>query len=461
MIKTSNQQGFWQARCVAVLGAEKSGRAAAKLLYAQGAHVTVLDDAAHAGRQGHLPQGICIHAGGIVPDLLRRAELIVRSPGIPLHHPACVWAQKHGISIVTEIDIACAYLPDCTFIGVTGTNGKSTTTCMLGAIFASLGDKARGLWGKNKGTQWLGGNLGTPLCEAVLAGLRPALAVLELSSFQLQSLRDLRLAAAIVTNIGVDHTKEHGSHENYIQAKARIVELLQPGGVLVCRPQELKLLPLVALRERGGTVCCVPESSGKPHETNAAMAASVAASMGVSKTEIAKGLSAYRGLPHRFELVGELGGVRFINDSKATNVAATLAALQHVGQGKIHLILGGQSKGESYGPLLDACRNRQVAVYMIGDEAPAIGRCLAQEPSIPCVLAQTLARAVHLAWQAAVPGETILLAPACPSFDQFANFAARGEAFEDLFQQLRVGKPVNECAAEKRRISDSIGLAQQ
>lgn len=439
---------LWRAACrqalthvaqahVAVVGAGRSGLAACRFLDRLGARVHLLDDAPKDQLQARLQQQhdmkqICSHATAITWQQLRQAQLIVLSPGVPRAHAAIQAALQQQIPIVTELDLAAHYLPQCCFVGITGTNGKSTVTHLLGRMLQL-----------HRQHVFVGGNLGTPLCDVVLSSTKPSMAVLELSSFQLETLVNLPLSAAVITNIGVDHTNRYPSHQHYVRAKQRIVQLLKPKATLVCSCQDVHCLQLGQQQQQQRPVIFVPAPNSTKQMTiqqiNAAFASCTAALFGVSSQLIEQTLAATAGLPHRFETLGCVQGVTFINDSKATNVAAALAALRSVQQQGVHWIVGGQGKAEHYEPLVQACQNSPVKrVYAIGQQATALLRCFAQgRAPTPTTHAATLPQAVQQAWQHTVAGDAILLAPACASFDQFNNFEQRGELFRQLYTNLK------------------------
>ncbi|MEM7589092.1 MAG: UDP-N-acetylmuramoyl-L-alanine--D-glutamate ligase [Myxococcota bacterium] len=439
----------WRAACeqalgdlkgaaVAVVGAGRSGLAACRLLCRLQAHVHLLDDAPESELQSRLKQyqnmsQVRVHAAGIKLQQLQRAQLVVLSPGVPRTHSAIQAVLQQKIPVVTELDLAAHHLPNCRFIGVTGTNGKSTVTHLLGQMLKA-----------DQQNVFVGGNLGTPLCEVLLGDTKPAIAVLELSSFQLETLVTLPLSAAVVTNIAVDHADRYPSHEHYVRAKQRIVDLLQPGATLVCSSQDSHCVQLGKQQATRGPVVFVPalQNSIKKQtlqQTNAAFAVCMAKRFGATSPCIQQVLKDAKGLPHRFETLGCVQDVTFINDSKATNVAAALAALRSIEQGGVHWIVGGQGKSENYEPLVQACQHSNVKrVYVIGQETPALLHCFAKGQAwVQTVDAHTLQQAVQLAWQRATKGDVILLAPACASFDQFANFEQRGRAFGQLYERFK------------------------
>lgn len=452
------------ARAV-VVGSGKTGAAAARLLLQRGATVTLVDDAAEAkvreglAKHGLDPSRVALVTGGIDRDVVAAADVVVLSPGVPRAHAALQPALAAGVPMVNEIEVAAAALPgQVKVIAITGTNGKSTTTTMAGAI-ARAADAAA----------FVGGNLGTPYCQAALdvaAGAPPpSLAVLELSSYQLETLRHLVVQAAVVTNLSPDHLDRYPSAAAYYAAKARIFELLAPTGGISLNAADAETQSHLASSVPGGRARCDfdvprgvegieirgarlvvhvggvetelgldnPRIVGHHNRQNAAAAVAGALLAGVPPAAWQKGLDAYGGIAHRLERVGEDRGVVWYNDSKATNVDAAVTGLKSFERG-VHLIVGGLGKGAPYQPLVDMARGRVVAVYTLGADGPALEAAFAGAvPVRPC---GTLEVACREAAAAARAGDTVLLAPACASFDQFRDYVHRGESFREWFHKL-------------------------
>jgi UDP-N-acetylmuramoylalanine--D-glutamate ligase len=403
----------------AIVGTGVSGQAAARLLQSLGAGVSLFDE-----KDGN----------ELSQSALLDFDFIVLSPGFPRRKAAVANALTKSIPIFNEIDIAAVHLPDCRFIGVTGTNGKSTTTAMIGEIL-KLKDPAA----------FVGGNLGKPLCDAVFEGEKPSLGVIELSSYQLETLSQLRLDVAVVTHLTPDHLDRYDSEAEYYAAKNRIFEVLKPGGHAILNgkdPVSKKHLHpaqshhLVDFNKP--LTFSMPHVVGAHNEENASAAFSAAQAIGFGATTIEKALVAFKGLPHRLEFLGVKGDVRWFNDSKATNVESAIIAVQSFNHG-VHLILGGVGKGASYAPLAEASKGRVACVYTIGEDAPAIERAF--KGVFTLELSHTLERAVASAMRRAQPGDVILLAPACASYDQYANYIERGEHLRRLFNDYRSENP--------------------
>jgi UDP-N-acetylmuramoylalanine--D-glutamate ligase len=378
-----------------VYGAARSGRAAAERL----------DDAVLVDRSLGNEHDL---------SLLDGADLLVKSPGIPGDAPLVAAARARGIPVWSEVELGYRLLADegARLVGVTGTNGKTTTTELLGAIFRAAGREVS-----------VAGNVGTPLTSIRYADW----VVCELSSFQLEDVHQLACEVAVLLNLEPDHLDRHGSFEAYRDAKLRIFERARVGVVPRGLPFDNSYrLATVIEFAADDELPAEPLLRGAHNRENAAAATAAARAAGVGDDAIAEGLRIFPGVPHRLELVAERDGVRYVNDSKATNVSAALRALAAYADEPVHLILGGSSKGEDFAPLAAAIGPNVRSVHLIGDEAERLARTVGGHADT------TLARAVEHATALAEPGEVVLLSPACASFDQFENFEARGEAFREL-----------------------------
>jgi UDP-N-acetylmuramoylalanine--D-glutamate ligase len=380
---------------VLVYGLARSGLSAAERLRERGDDVVTVDRT--LGNEDDL-------------SLLDGVELLVKNPGIPGERPLVVAARERGIPVWSEIELGYSLLPDARFVGVTGTNGKTTTVELLGAILHAAGRDAV-----------VAGNVGTPLTSVRAADW----IVCELSSFQLEDVHELACDVAVLLNIEPDHLDRHGTFEAYRDAKLRIferarVKVVPRGlgleGVEFSADDELPSEPLIP---------------GRHNRENAAAATAAARAAGIDDAAIGQALSTFPGVPHRLEVVAELDGVRYVNDSKATNVAAALPALETYAADPVRLILGGSSKGEDFGPLAAAIGPNVRSIHLIGAEAERL------EAALGGYRDETLGRAVSHASSLAVPGDVVLLSPASASYDQFENFEARGNAFRRLVLGLR------------------------
>jgi UDP-N-acetylmuramoylalanine--D-glutamate ligase len=338
-------------------------------------------------------------------SLLDGIEVLVKSPGVPGEAPLVAAARERGIPVWSEIELGYRLLPDATFVGVTGTNGKTTTTELLGTIFRAAGRDVA-----------VAGNVGTPLTSVRAADW----VVCELSSFQLEDVHELSCDVAVLLNLEPDHIDRHGSFEAYRDAKLRIfersrVQVVPRGlgvqGIEFSAADELPAEPLIR---------------GAHNRENAAAATAAARAAGIADEHIAAGLLTFPGVPHRLELVGERDGVRYVNDSKATNVPAALRALAAYSEEPVHLILGGSPKGEDFAPLAAAIGPNVKSVHLIGEEAQRLGELI--DGHRDGDLETALAHAARLA----EPGDVVLLSPAAASYDQFENFEQRGDTFRAL-----------------------------
>ena len=305
----------------------------------------------------------------------------------------------------SEVELGFRLLPGSKFVGVTGTNGKTTTSELLGAIFRAAGRDVI-----------VAGNVGTPLSSVRAADW----VICELSSFQLEDVDELACDVAVLLNLEPDHLDRHGSFDAYRDAKLRIFERAR--AKVVPRGLDLDGTEFAA----DDVLPAEPLMRGAHNRENAAAATAAARATGVADDAIAEALRTFPGVPHRLELVTERDGVRYVNDSKATNVAAALRALDAYRDLPVHLILGGSPKGEDFAPLAAAIGPNVRSVHLIGAEAPRLAEVIDGD------LDETLEGAVAHAVRCARPGDVVLLSPACASYDQFANFEERGETFREL-----------------------------
>jgi UDP-N-acetylmuramoylalanine--D-glutamate ligase len=381
-----------------VYGLARSGTAVVERLAERGDEVVAVDRS--LGNEGDL-------------GLLAGVDVLVKSPGIPGEAPLVLGARERGVPVWSEIELAWRLLPVGTrVVGITGTNGKTTTAELLGAIFRAAGRDVA-----------VAGNVGTPL-----ASVRDAdWVVCELSSFQLEDVETLACDVAVLLNLEPDHLDRHGTYERYRDAKLRIFERAR--ACVVPRGSGLEGIEFAG----DDPLPAEPLLRGEHNRENAAAAAAAARAAGVEEEAIAQALRSFPGVPHRLELVGEVDGVRFVNDSKATNVAAARRALAAYSGEQVHLILGGSLKGESFAPLAEAIGGNVVSIHLIGEAAPELAAALGEGPFDDD---GTLARAVEHAAREACRGEVVLLSPACASYDQFESFEQRGEEFRRLVDGL-------------------------
>jgi UDP-N-acetylmuramoylalanine--D-glutamate ligase len=443
---------------VLVVGLGKSGKSAALFLRALGAQVTVSDSRSAEALAGEIPAlldaGVMVETGGHGLLTFRRQDLIVVSPGVPFDTPELKQVRAFGLPIIGELELASRFLQG-QIVAITGSNGKTTTTSLLGKIFADA-----------RVSTLVGGNIGTPVIDLIAQSTPQTTSVLEVSSFQLETVVEFRPHIAVVLNITQDHLDRHGTFENYTAMKARITAQQTAEDFFVLNAEDKPTQMLAAQTKaqvfwfsgrrpikqgafvHGESIIFLPREGAKPepvmplaeiplkgaHNVENVLAAVCAARLGgVSAESIRASVAGFKAVEHRLEFVATVRGVAFYNDSKATNVDATKKALEAF-PGGVHLILGGKDKNSDYTELADLLRARVKTVYTIGSAAEKIERHLAGVVKI--VSAGTLDAAVRQAAQSSVPGDVVLLAPACASFDQFTGYEQRGRVFKDLVKQL-------------------------
>ncbi len=372
-----------------VYGLGRSGQSAAGRLQQRGDELVLVDRT--LGNEDDL-------------SLLEGVELVVKSPGVG-DRPLLREARERGIPVWSEVELGYRLLPGARFVGVTGTNGKTTTTALLGSIFEAAGRSVA-----------VAGNIGEPLTSAPEAEW----VVCELSSFQLEDVETFACDVAVLLNLEPDHLDRHGSFEAYRTAKLRIFERARARVV----PRGLGLDGIEFAVD--DPLPAEPLIPGAHNRENAAAATAAARAAGIDDGAIAEGLRTFPGVPHRLELIAEIGGVRWVNDSKATNVAATLRGLAAYPDALV--ILGGSLKGESFEPLAPHVKR----ALLVGEASDQLAEVLGDR----AVRVGTLARAVDLAAELARPGGVVLLSPACASYDQYDNFEQRGEDFRRLVANL-------------------------
>ena len=453
---------------VLVVGLGKSGAASALFLKSRGARVTVSDSKPEAElRKEILPlleHGIAIETGGHGDRTFREQDLIVVSPGVPYDAPMLVQARNLGEPVIGEIELAAQFLPG-PIVAITGANGKTTTTTLAGEILAAA-----------KIPVLVGGNIGTPAISFADQATPKTWIVLEVSSFQLETIVEFRPRIAVVLNITPDHLDRHKTFENYVNAKARIFENQHPEDFAILNADDATTAGLadrtraqifrfsrkkevdrgafvhdgrIFFRnpERQTTSDQRPEVEimplseislkGAHNLENILAAVCVGMLAGCAPEQIRQAVKDFKAVEHRLEFVAKVAGVDYYNDSKATNVDATIKALESF-PANIHLILGGKDKGSDYSVLNDLLRARVKRVYTIGAAAAKIESQIQGAAEVDH--AETLETAVQHAATAAVAGDIVLLAPACASFDQFQNYEHRGQVFKEVVQSLDVPK---------------------
>lgn len=438
-----------------VVGLGKSGVASSLFLQSRGARVTVSDEKSQEQLRTEIPalldKGIIVETGKHGERTFRDQDLIVVSPGVPNDVPQLMNARKMGIPVIGEIELAARYL-EGKVIAITGSNGKTTTTTLTGEVIAAGGLQSL-----------VGGNIGTPAITFVDQSSPSTWVVLEISSFQLETIETFKPHIAAILNVTPDHLDRHGSMEAYIAAKARIFEnqtdrdfavlnmddptcvalgqKLTPQVYWFSRKTEVERGSLVrggriVFRDARGEREIMPIEEitlkGAHNLENVLAAAAMGILAGVEPAKVRRAVKDFKAVEHRLEYTATVRGVQYFNDSKATNVDATIKALESF-PGNIHLILGGKDKGSDYSVLNDLLKARVKRVYTIGAAAQKIE---AQISGVDVTSAGTLDQAVRKASEYAGRGDIVLLAPACASFDQFQSYEQRGRVFKEVVHAL-------------------------
>jgi UDP-N-acetylmuramoylalanine--D-glutamate ligase len=409
----------WLPRRALVVGLGRSGLAAAAALARNGIHVVATDRSAgvDAGRLGDL--GVELRLGTEEEALLEGVDLVVKSPGVPAESSLVTGARSRGVPVWSEVELGYRLLPSGSrLIGVTGTNGKTTTTELLGAILCAAGRPVE-----------VAGNVGRALTVAAESAAEGSWIVCELSSFQLEDVHTLSCDVAVLLNLEPDHLDRHGTFDAYRAAKLRIFERTRvkvvPRGFGIDGIEFSADDPLPA----------EPLIPGRHNRENAAAATAAARAASVPDDAIAEALRTFTGVPHRLELVRELHGVRWVNDSKATNTAAARRGVAAY-DAPLRLILGGSLKGEDFGSFALELPATVRSIYLVGAATDELAAAL-DAAGHTYVRAGDLSTAVSRAAADAEPGDVVLLSPACASYDQFANFEERGDTFRRLVEELR------------------------
>jgi UDP-N-acetylmuramoylalanine--D-glutamate ligase len=434
-----------------VLGAGRTGQAVARAFAARGVNVRLADiRPREALALDGIPRGVEIRVGEDGEQLLAGMDLVVPSPGVPSGARLLAAARARGVPVRSEIEVAAALL-DCPILAVTGTNGKSTTTTLVGLAFERAGRRT-----------FTGGNLGTPLIAALERP--PEVAVVEISSFQLEWVDQFRPAVGCLLNLSPDHLDRHGSFAAYRAAKARLFAAQTPDDFAVLNREDrptwdlagglaarvvsfgLEPVPRGAFAAEGGVVLRLPDHPeeryplvrtrlvGRHNVENILAAVAVARLGGAPPEAVQAAIDAIEPLPHRLAFVRERGGVRWFDDSKATNVGAAAKSLESFA-GRVILLAGGVGKGGGYELLARAAAGKVRVVLLFGRSRDEMAIALAAD-GVPVERVETLEAAVGAAAATATPGDTVLLAPACASFDMFSDYAARGRAFRAAVEAL-------------------------
>jgi UDP-N-acetylmuramoylalanine--D-glutamate ligase len=404
---------------VLVVGLGRTGSAAALALAERGVHVVAADrdPKAEVGRLA--AAGVEVHAGTEEERLLDGVELMIKGPGVRASSPLPTAARARGLPIWSEIELGYRLLPGNPIVGITGTKGKTTVTRLLGAMFDAAGTPAV-----------LAGNEHVPLSEAAGDVDRGTWIVCELSSFALEDVDTFACDVAVLVNLEPDHLDHHGTFEAYRDAKLRIFERARTN--IVPRDSGLEGIEFAA----DDPLPAEPRIPGAHNRENAVAATAAARAVGIDEEAIAEALRTFPGVEHRLELVAEIDGVRYVNDSKATNTTAARRGIAAYASEPLHLILGGSIKGESFDELAASLPNTVRSIDLIGETSDALAAAL-DRAGRSYRRSDTLAAAVAAAARDAKAGDVVLLSPATASFDQYRNFEERGEHFRRLVEALR------------------------
>ena len=442
-----------------VVGLGKSGVASALFMKAHGASVTVSDTKSGDELRNEIPvlldHGITVETGGHGERTFRGQDLIVVSPGVPVDAPPLVQARSLGETVIGEVELAAQFLPG-PIVAITGSNGKTTTTTLTGEILTASGFATL-----------VGGNIGTPAISLAERAEPETVIVLEISSFQLETIQTFRPKVAVILNVTPDHLDRHRTFEVYAAAKARIFENQQPDDFAVLNADDPTCVTTaektraqvfwfsrqkevqqgawlrdgnIVFRDSAGQRDILQASEiplkGAHNVENVLAAVCAAALMGCAPEKIRQAVRDFKAVEHRLEYVATINGVDYYNDSKATNVDATVKALESF-PANVHLILGGKDKGSPYTVLNDLIRQSVKRIYTIGAAAAKIE---SQVQGAEIVHAETLENAIRRAQSAAQSGDIVLLAPACASFDQFKSYEHRGKTFKEIVMSLAATK---------------------
>jgi UDP-N-acetylmuramoylalanine--D-glutamate ligase len=408
-----------------VLGLARSGEAAALALVRRGVPTRGVDRASDLAVGRLAEAGVEIHLGTEEERLLDDVELLIKSPGVPGDAPLPAAARERGIPVWSEIELGFRLLRN-PFLGVTGTNGKTTTSELLGAMFRAADRPVA-----------VAGNVGRPLTGLDSEISPDAWIVCELSSFQLEDVHRFRPRVGVLLNLEPDHLDRHGTFAAYRDAKLRMFQNQTAADTAVV-PRDVDKVPGGAARVEFAADDALPAEPlipGVHNRENAAAATAAARAAGIDDDAVAEALRTFPGVEHRLELVGEIDGVRFVNDSKATNTAAARRGIAAYAGQPVRLILGGSLKGESFDELAEEIPNAVRSIDLIGEATEQLAAALGRAGR-PYRRSGDLATAVGAAAGDAEPGDVVLLSPACASYDQFRNFEERGEAFRRLVQDL-------------------------
>jgi UDP-N-acetylmuramoylalanine--D-glutamate ligase len=453
---------------ILVVGLARSGAAAAKFLLSRGARVVVNDAKPESELNGVddlRAKGVEVVAGAHPPELFEKSDLIVVSPGVPLALEPFRRAREAGVEVISEIELAARFLRG-KLIGITGSNGKTTTTTLAGELLRGAGLPTQ-----------VGGNIGEPLISLVDTSRDDGFTVIELSSFQLEAVERLHLFVSVIINITPDHLDRYDSMDDYVAAKANIFRNQTANDFAVLNADDERVSKMdtmtgartiffsrrheleegiflrgqsLAYRAAGVERELIARDEitlrGDHNLENVMSALAIGVACGASAEAMRQGVRDFKGVEHRLEFVAEINGVKFYNDSKATNVDAAIKCIEAF-DGGVNVILGGKDKGGDYSPLVPVARARCSNLILIGAAAEKIAAAL--QNTRPLLRASTMDEAVEIGLKVGKPGEIVLLAPACASFDMFDNYEHRGRVFKEAVRNL--GLRIADCGL---RIAD-------
>ncbi|MEW6662258.1 MAG: UDP-N-acetylmuramoyl-L-alanine--D-glutamate ligase [Bacillota bacterium] len=448
----------WKGLKVVIIGMARSGVAAAKVLGQLGAVVTICDQKpSHSLTEiinDLTKTGINTVTGGYPPIIRSETDLVITSPGVPPTIPPLVQAAEEGIPLWSELELAYR-LAKAPIVAITGTNGKTTTTALIGQMFKDGGREVR-----------VGGNIGVPLCQLAVEAAPSEILIAEVSSFQLEATHQFKPRVSIILNITPDHLDRHGNFANYMEAKSRIFRQQSEedytvlnyddphtralgertcGRVIFFSRQEALNEGICAIggevkvRLQGREIGVVHIKDiaipGNHNLENALAAVGAGWVMGLDASSLAHTLKTFSGVPHRLEFAGEYRGIRFINDSKGTNPDAAIKALESYQQ-PIVLIAGGRNKGGEFSSLARLIKQKVKVLVLVGEAAGQIEEAVVNEGFASFYRAATFPEAVRKAADFATPGDVVLLSPACASWDMFNNFEERGDVFKKVVREI-------------------------
>ena len=412
---------YFSGKKVVIVGVAKSGLACANLLITLGAKVSITDNQDNESTRLNAEKiefaQIKVELGRHTPEFIKGNDLVIISPGVPNDALPIVWARELNIPVISEIEFAWRLCP-ATVIAITGSNGKTTVATLIGKVLESSGRKV-----------FVCGNIGTPFSQEVSKMKEGDFVVLEVSSFQLENIKDFRPKISVILNFSRNHLDRHKDMQEYTEVKKRIYLNQEKSDYAVLNNDDPALKDLSA-KIKANVVYFAQSEQLNP---NQAAVVSVGSILGIDKDLAIKVLKEFRGLEHRMEYVAEKNGVKFINDSKATTVDSANWALRNI-PGPAILIAGGKDKGLDYTQLREAARRKVKEAILIGEAKNKIKAAL--EGSVSIREAATLEEAVQMAFQKASPGDYVLLSPMCSSFDMFPNYEERGKVFKQVVKRI-------------------------